>query len=66
MVLTKFIVHSASHQANKIHVLSLTQNGGNLVHEMIFNMEPTEKILSNFLKTLWKWIPPITSQSLIL
>ena len=35
-VLTKFIVHFASHKANTNSSLSLTQKGGKLVHYLIF------------------------------
>jgi len=42
MVLTKFVVHSSSHQANTNPSLSLSQNGEKLVHEMTFEQERIE------------------------
>jgi hypothetical protein len=42
MVLTKFIVRSASHQANPNSSLSLSQNGEKLVHELTFELERIE------------------------
>jgi len=55
MVLTKFIVHSASHQANINSSLSLIQNGEKLVHEMAFGVEQTENFSPNFVRTLRIW-----------
>jgi hypothetical protein len=52
MILTKFNVLFASHQANSNSSLSLTQNRIKLVYEIKFEMETTEKFSSNFLRTL--------------
>jgi len=50
MVLTKFIVHSASQQADTNSSISLIQNGEKLVYEMNFDLEPIEKFSSNFIR----------------
>jgi len=55
MVLTKFIVHSASHQANTNSSLNLSQIREKLVHEENFELERTEKFSSNFLRNICNW-----------
>jgi len=49
-----------SHQTSliKTPALSLSQNGEKLVHEVTFELEPTDKFSSNFLRTLCKWTTP--------
>jgi len=55
MVLTKFIVQSTSHQANKNSSQNLSLNGENLVLEMTVELEPNEKFSPNFVRNLCIW-----------
>jgi len=53
--LTKFIVHSASLQANPNSSLSLSQNGEKLIHGFKFELGSIEKFSSNFIWNLCIW-----------
>jgi len=55
MVLTKFIVHSTSHQSNQNSSQSLSQNRENLILEMTDELEPSEKFSSKFIRNLCIW-----------
>jgi hypothetical protein len=55
MVLTKFIVHSASHNANQNSSVSLSQNGEKLIHIFTFELGSIEKFSSNFIWNLCIW-----------
>jgi len=55
MVLTKFIVHFASHQANANSYLSLSHNREKLVPDLTFELESIEKFSLIFVRNLRIW-----------